>query len=140
MNVLIFFLVKNTRSFQRCDSASPWSNGSCRYVTRSIKEKKTKTIIWGCKFIFLPQIFRLFFFAKKNPAFILYPFLLVTTCCLLYCLLLFLCSKQYGTRSDCSKGSSLSRVHIVWFHDKILSEVHLNICSRRKKQMFLGQK
>ena len=38
------------------------------------------------------------------------------------------------------KGSSLIRVHIVCFHEKIKSEVHLNICSRRKKQTFLGQK
>ena len=130
MNVLIFFLVKNTRSFQRCDSASSWSNGSSRYVSRSIKEKKTKTIIWGCKFIFKANIQTFSFFAKKNPAFILYPFLLVTTCCLLYCLLLLLCSKQYGPRSDCSKRRSLIRVHIVCFLDKILSEVHLNFCNR----------
>ena len=34
------------------------------------------------------------------------------------------------------QGSSLFRVHTVYFHDKIQSEVHLNIhvCSRHKKQ------
>ena len=38
-------------------------------------------------------------------------------------------------------GSSLLRVHSVCFHDEILSEVHLNICSRRKMQTtFSGQK
>ena len=31
--------------------------------------------------------------------------------------------------------SSLIRVHIAWFHENILSEVHLGICSRRQKQM-----
>ena len=36
---------------------------------------------------------------------------------------------------------SLIRVHIVCFHDKILSEVHLNICNRHKKRTpFSGQK
>ena len=34
-----------------------------------------------------------------------------------------------------------ARVHSVGFQDKIKSEVHLNICSRRKKQAtFSGQK
>ena len=41
--------------------------------------------------------------------------------------------KQYGPRSDNSQGNSLIWVHNICFHDKILSEVHLNICSRRKK-------
>ena len=36
-------------------------------------------------------------------------------------------------------GSSLIRVQRVCFHDQ-LSEVHLNICSRRKKQTFPGIK
>ena len=48
---------------------------------------------------------------------------------LLYCLDMFLDNllycKQYGPRSDC---------YSVCFHDKILFEVHLNLCSRRKKQ------
>ena len=49
--------------------------------------------------------------------------------------------KQYGPRSDCSLRSSLIRVHSVCCHDKIQSAVHLNIYSRRKKQMtMLGQK
>ena len=49
--------------------------------------------------------------------------------------------KQYGPRSDCSLGSSLIRVHSVCFHDKIKSEVHLNISSSRKKEpLFSGQK
>ena len=35
----------------------------------------------------------------------------------------------------------LIRVHIVWFHEKIESEVHLNLCSRHKKQTtFSGPK
>ena len=40
------------------------------------------------------------------------------------------------------KGAvSLIRVYIVCFHDKIQSEVHLSICSRRKMHTtFLGQK
>ena len=39
------------------------------------------------------------------------------------------------------KGSSLIKVHIVFFYEKIYSELHLNICSRRKKQTeFVGQK
>ena len=43
--------------------------------------------------------------------------------------------KQYRPRSDCSQGSSLIRVHILCFFEKILSEEHLIICSRCKKQM-----
>ena len=31
-------------------------------------------------------------------------------------------------------GSSLIRVHIICFHEKIKLEVHLNICGRRKKK------
>ena len=54
---------------------------------------------------------------------------------LLYC-------KQYGPRSDCSHiansmdpdQTALIRNHSVCFHDKIYSQVHLNICSRRKMQ------
>ena len=38
--------------------------------------------------------------------------------------------KQYGPRSDCSQTSSLIRVHIVCLHDKVKSEVNLNIRSR----------
>ena len=30
-------------------------------------------------------------------------------------------------------------VHIVCFHDKILSEVNLNICSRHKKQIIFSR-
>ena len=42
---------------------------------------------------------------------------------------------------DKYQGSSLIRGHSVCYHDKILSVVHLNICSRLKKQMiFLRQK
>ena len=38
-------------------------------------------------------------------------------------------------------GSSLIRIHIVCFHDKIKTEVHMNICSRCKKQtVFSGVK
>ena len=38
-------------------------------------------------------------------------------------------------------GSSLIRVHIICFYLKLKSEVHLNSCSRRKKQTtFSGQK
>ena len=38
-------------------------------------------------------------------------------------------------------GSSLIRVDIVCLHENILSEVHLNICSRCKKQTIIsGQK
>ena len=58
-------------------------------------------------------------------------------CLLLSLLLMFLGSlycKQYGPRSDCSLGSKLIGVHSVCFFDKIKSEVHLDICSRRKKQ------
>ena len=42
--------------------------------------------------------------------------------------------KQYETRSDCSNGSSMIRVHIVCFKDKIYSEVNLNIFSRCNKK------
>ena len=38
-----------------------------------------------------------------------------------------------------SIGSSLIRVHNVCLYDKILSEVHLNICSRCKKQIVIFQ-
>ena len=34
------------------------------------------------------------------------------------------------------KGSSLIKAHIVYFHEKIKSEVHSNICSRHKKGEF----
>ena len=44
--------------------------------------------------------------------------------------------KKYEPRSNCSHRSSLIRVHIVCFSEKIMSEVHLNICSRGKKQTF----
>ena len=37
--------------------------------------------------------------------------------------------KQYGPDQTAPKG-----VHIVCFHDKIYSEVQLNICNRHKKQ------
>ena len=38
------------------------------------------------------------------------------------------------------KGISLIRVHTVGFHEKIKSEVHLNICSRHKSlTTFSGQ-
>ena len=52
--------------------------------------------------------------------------------------------KQYGPRSDSSLWSSLIRVHCVCFHDKILSEVNINICSRslpklRKVLSMLGK-
>ena len=42
--------------------------------------------------------------------------------------------KQYAPRSNCSFWSSLIWVPIVCFHLKIFSEVHLNKCSRHKKQ------
>ena len=44
--------------------------------------------------------------------------------------------KQYGPR----RGASLIRVYSVCFHQKIQSEVHLNICNRSKKQTSSGQK
>ena len=48
--------------------------------------------------------------------------------------------KQYRPRSDCSIGSSIIRVHFVCFHETIWSQMHLNTCSRRKKQTtFSGQ-
>ena len=41
----------------------------------------------------------------------------------------------------CKQGSILIRFHSVCIHDKIKSEVHLNIlCSRHKKQMSSRQK
>ena len=51
----------------------------------------------------------------------------------LHMLLASLYCKQYGPRSHCSLRG-LIRVHIVCFHEKIFSEVHLKICSRYKKQ------
>ena len=57
-------------------------------------------------------------------------------CCLLSFLLIFLGSlycKQYGPRSDCSQG-------FLVFVSMIKSGLHLNVCSRSKNQMFLGQK
>ena len=43
--------------------------------------------------------------------------------------------------NNIDRESSLIRVHSVCFHDKIQSEVHLNICNRRNKQTaFSGQK
>ena len=104
------------------------------------KRRKRKPSYGDVSSFFTANIQTFSFCAKilLHLYFTLFP--LVTTCCLLYCLLLFLCCKPYGPRSDCSKGSSLSRVHIVCFLDKILSEVHLNFCNRHKKQTFLGQK
>ena len=46
--------------------------------------------------------------------------------------------KHYVPRSDFSLESSLIRVHSVYFNDKILSEVYLNIWSRRKNQTTLS--
>ena len=43
--------------------------------------------------------------------------------------------KQYVPRSDCSQGSNVIWVHSVCFHDKIQSEVNLNICSRQKAKI-----
>ena len=57
------------------------------------------------------------------------------------CLLMFLDSlycKQYEPRSDCCLGRILIRVHIVCFHEKIQSEVHLNIGSKQQTT-FSGQ-
>ena len=68
----------------------------------------------------------------------------MTFCHLILCLLMLLGSlycKQYGPRPDCSIRSRLIWVHSVCSHDQKKSEVHLNICSRCKKQRTLsGQK
>ena len=56
--------------------------------------------------------------------------------CSIYC-------KLYGQRYDCFLGTSLTRVHSVFIHDKIYYKVHLNKCSRYtifKRQKYLRDK
>ena len=67
----------------------------------------------------------------------------VTTVVCFSLLIMFLGSlycNQNGPRSDCSQGSRLIRVHSVCIHEKVLSELRLNICIRCKKQTCSIQK
>ena len=69
------------------------------------------------------------------------PVVTVNCCSSLLMFLGSLLCRQYDPDQTAPLGSSLIRVHIVCFHEKIYSEVYLNICSRSKKQVtFSGQK